>query len=115
MSFMSVRLSAWNNSTPTGGIFKKFYIWVFFENLPRIFKFHQNRIKITGTSREDQNTFVILSHSVLLRLRNVSDKIFRQNQNTNFTFSNMFFENRTVYEIMWENTVEPNRHCMLHI
>ena len=29
---MSVRLSAWNNSTPTGRIFTKFDIWGFFEN-----------------------------------------------------------------------------------
>jgi len=35
----SVRLSAWNNSAPTGGIFLKFDIWVFFENLSRNFKF----------------------------------------------------------------------------
>jgi hypothetical protein len=26
----SVRPSAWNNSAPTGHIFMKFYIWVFF-------------------------------------------------------------------------------------
>jgi hypothetical protein len=29
---ISVRLSVWNNSAPTGRIFIKFYIWVFFEN-----------------------------------------------------------------------------------
>ena len=28
---MSVRLSAWNDSAPTGGIYMKFRIWVFFE------------------------------------------------------------------------------------
>ena len=32
---MSVRLSARNNSAPTGRIFMKFDIWVFFENLSR--------------------------------------------------------------------------------
>jgi len=38
---MSVCLpSAWNNSAPTGRIFNKFYIWVFFENLFRKFKFN---------------------------------------------------------------------------
>jgi len=35
-----VRPSAWKNSAPTGRIFMKFYIWVFFENLSRKFKFH---------------------------------------------------------------------------
>ena len=36
----AVRLSAWNNSAPTGRIFMKFDIWVFFETLSRKFKFH---------------------------------------------------------------------------
>ena len=31
--------------------------------------------RITGTLREDQNTFLIISHSELLRMRNVSDKV----------------------------------------
>jgi hypothetical protein len=36
----SVRLSAWNISVLTGRIFIKFHIRVFFENLPKEFKFH---------------------------------------------------------------------------
>jgi hypothetical protein len=36
----SVLLSAWNSSVPTGQIFMKFDIWVFFEALLRKFKFH---------------------------------------------------------------------------
>jgi hypothetical protein len=44
-----------------------------------------------------------ISRSFLLRMRNVSDKSCRENQNTHFVFSNVFiFENRTVYEIMWK-------------
>jgi len=39
-SCLSVCLSAWNNSAPTGRIFLKFDIWVFFENRSRKFKFH---------------------------------------------------------------------------
>jgi len=35
-----------------------------------------------GTLREDQYTFVIISHSFLLRMRNVSDKNCRENKNT---------------------------------
>jgi hypothetical protein len=34
-------------------------------------------------------------------MTNVSDKSCRENQNTNFIFTN-FFENRAVYEIMWK-------------
>ena len=37
---MSVRPSAWNNSAPTGRIFTKIDILLFFENLSRKFKFH---------------------------------------------------------------------------
>ena len=40
---------------------------------------------------------------------NVSDKSFRENKNTNFTFNNIFVEYRAIHEIMWKNTVEPER------
>jgi len=45
----SVRVSAWNNSAPSGLIFNKADIWVFFENKSRHFKFYWNRARITGT------------------------------------------------------------------
>ena len=37
---LSIRPSAWSNSAPTGRIFMKFDIWVFFENLSGKFSFH---------------------------------------------------------------------------
>ena len=40
-------------------------------------------------------------------MRNILDKSCRENQNTHFMFSNFFPENRTVYEIMSKNVVEP--------
>ena len=46
---------------------------------------------------------MIISRSVLLKMKNVSHKSCSENQNTHF-MSNMFF-NRVVYEIMWNNTV----------
>jgi hypothetical protein len=49
---------------------------------------------------------------MLLRMRNVADKICRENQNTYFMFNNSPpppLENRAVYEIMRKNTVEPDR------
>jgi hypothetical protein len=39
-SCLAVRLSAWYNSAPTGRIFMKFDIWLFFENMSRKFNFH---------------------------------------------------------------------------
>jgi len=47
--------------------------------------------------------FFIISLSFLLRVRNVSGKSCRENQNTRFVFGNFFFlENLTVYEVMWK-------------
>ena len=54
--------------------------------------------------------------SQLFLNENVSYKRRRENQNTYFKFNNFFFENRTVYEIMWKNFVQPRRplaHCKL--
>jgi hypothetical protein len=44
---LSLRLSAWENSAPTGRIFMKLYIWVYFQNLSR---------KIQDSLQSDQNT-----------------------------------------------------------
>jgi len=57
---------------------------------------------------QDQYSFLFVSHSVLLRMRNVSDKSCRENQNTHFISNNFFFENHVVSEIMWKNSVEPD-------
>jgi hypothetical protein len=58
---MSVRLSEWNNSSPTGQRLMKFDILVFFENMRRKFKFRENLARITSTSHEDLCTFKIMS------------------------------------------------------
>jgi hypothetical protein len=60
----------------------------------------------------DIYTFLIKSRSFLLRMRNVSDESCRENQNTHFVFSDFFYENRGVYEIMWNNLVERGRPQM---
>jgi len=67
------------------------FLSVFFENLSRKFKFNYNLKRITGTSHEDQCKFLITSRLILLRIRNVSDKICRENQDTHFVFNNFFF------------------------
>jgi len=62
--------------------------------------FHYNLTKITGCLHENQQTFTVASHSILLGMINVSDENCRENQNTYFIFCNIFFfENRTLYEI----------------
>jgi hypothetical protein len=72
------RPSAWDKSAPTSRIFVKLYVWEFFENLSEKFKGDYNLTRITGTLHEDGYKFVI-SHSVLLRMWNVSGKSCREN------------------------------------
>ena len=88
-SYLSVCPFAQNISVPTGWNFMIFDIWVFFENLSRKFKIHLNRAGKMGTLLEDQYIFIITSCSVLLRMRNGSDKSCRENQNTHFMFNNV--------------------------
>ena len=67
--------------------------------------------KNNGYFHEDLYTFMV-SVSVLLRKRNILEKICRENQNTHFVFSNFYSANRAVYEIMWKNMAEPDRAQM---
>jgi hypothetical protein len=53
---------------------------------------------------------MIISHLIILKLGNASPKICTENQNTNFIFNNTFSENRFVYEILWNNTLEHEGH-----
>ena len=68
-----------------------------------------------GNLYEDLCTFVIISRSVLLRIRNISDKICRENQNTHFVSSNISFllffftKNRAFCEIMRKSMVHPDK------
>jgi len=55
---------------------------------------------------------MVISRSVLLIMRHVSEGICREYQNTHFMFNNFFFENRALYEISWENIVQPDRSQM---
>jgi len=54
------------------------------------FRLHENLKRITDTLYEDRYTFLIISRSVFLRMRNVSDKSCRENLNTHFKFRNFF-------------------------
>jgi len=65
-------------------------------------------MRITGTLHEDQYTFFIISHSVLLRIRNILDKHGRENQNTHFMFKNIFKKNCAIWDNM-EINIELDR------
>jgi hypothetical protein len=47
-------------------------------------------MRITSTLLGDQCTFLKISHSFLLRMRNVPDKNCTENQNTHFTLNTIF-------------------------
>jgi len=44
--------------------------------------FHSNLTRITGTLYEYQYTFIIISRSFLLKIKNILDKYCREIQNT---------------------------------
>ena len=59
---------------------------------------------------EGQSARLIISRSILLRMRNVSDK-FVEKIKTHFMLNN-FLRSRAFYEMMWNNTVQPERPQM---
>ena len=80
-------LSTWNTSAPTGQIFNKLYIWEFFENLSRKFKFYGNLAGIMCTLHKG-NEWQYLAEFFL------EWEIFqryRKNQNPHFMFNNFSF------------------------
>ena len=54
-------------------------------------------------------TYVYL-WSYLLKMRNVAEK-FAEKSNNSYYFQN-FCENRAIYEIMWDNKLQPDRPQM---
>jgi len=53
----------------------KFDIGLFFKNLSRKFNSYLNLTEITDTVHGDDYTFLIILPSILLRMRNISDKV----------------------------------------
>ena len=72
---------------------------------------HYNLTRITGILLEDLCTFMEISRSFLLRIRNISPKVVEKIKThilCPVTFS-FFFGNRADYDIMWKNTVQCDR------
>ena len=107
-------MSEWNNSAPTGGNFLEFHIPILCENLPRKFKFYYNRLRIKRTLQTNQYTFLIISRSVLLRMRNIAGK-FVEEIKTLILCSNFFFFFSKIVSFMrkfGKNIVQPVRPQM---
>ena len=95
----------------------------------RIFRKSVEKIQVSLKSDKNKGYFTlkpiyifILSRSFLLRMRNVSDKSCRANQNKHFIFSNFIFRKSC---LLWDNVEKYGRagqamcdnmthaHCML--
>ena len=74
------------------------------------FNFHYNIKITTGTVHANKFIVLIISQSVLLRMKNVSAISSRENWNTHFVFK--FFLNHDAYDIMWKNDEGPDRPQM---
>jgi len=98
---------------PLDGFSPKIYIICFFfhETLTNKYNIEWNITRITGTLHENQYTYLI-SRSVLLRMRNVSEKVVQKIKKSTFYVQWLFFLNRAVYEIMWKNSVQAWRPQM---
>jgi hypothetical protein len=87
-------------------------IWHF-----NIFRKSVEKIQVSLKSNKNNRyftwrpTYVFdLSRSILLTVRNVSDKICKENKNTQFYGQCLFFfENSAVYVIVWKSIVESGR------
>jgi len=67
-------------------------------------------MRITGTLHEDQFTFLIISRSVTVRMRNTSQRNCKESQNTHFILNNFFLKkNCVIYEVMWKNILDLER------
>jgi hypothetical protein len=92
MSCLSVRPSAWKNSAATGRIFMKIYIWIFFQNLSRKFKFRYNLTRMANTLHEDICTFIIITFLILVRMWNFPWKMLQEKSKHVFCVQ-IFFPN----------------------
>jgi hypothetical protein len=83
----------------------KFDIW-FFRKFVEEIQVSLKPNKNNGTSHEAQNTFLIISRLILLKIRSVSEKIVEKIKHTHCVQQIFFLENRALYEIMWKNIVQ---------
>ena len=80
-----------------------------FQHILKIFRENSSFIKIdknNGYCTQKQSTFVILSRSILVRMRNVSEKSVDKKNHAPYVHQ-FLSENRAVYEPKRKNVVEP--------
>ena len=122
--------SSWLSVRPSVRMKQLGSYWRNFHEIWYLKVFRKSAQKSQVSSKFDKNspyctrTPIYIYFDTLLSLwwnDRCSDTSCTGNQNTHFVFSNFFSENRSVFEIMWKNIVEPERkndnmahaHCML--
>ena len=89
-------------------------IFIFFENAPKQLQLIYIWQTVTATLYEDLWTFVIISGSGVLRMRNISEQICRGNKKKPcLILSNSFSESRAVDEALWKSMLESDRPQMM--
>jgi hypothetical protein len=68
----------------------KYDIWTLFEEVKSKIQVSLKSDKSNGSLNEDLRTFTIVSCWICLRMRNISDKNCRKNQNTHFMYNKLF-------------------------
>jgi hypothetical protein len=79
--------SVWNNSAPIGRIFTKFWRLPTFRN-----SVQKIQVSLQSYINNSYFTLLIISPTVLLKMRNVSDKSCMDNRNKQFMFNNFFLK-----------------------
>jgi hypothetical protein len=101
---MSVRLNG-TTGLPLDGFFMKFYIWIFFENLSRKFKFRYNRTRISGIVREGRYTFWSCLAEIFLGWETIEIKVVEK-------IKIHILRSVPLFEKCKKNAVEPERPLM---
>jgi hypothetical protein len=65
-----------------------------------------------STSHEDRYTFMIMSHSLLLKMKNVVNKIVEKIKTHILCSITFILKNHAIYKIMWKNIVELDMQQM---
>jgi len=112
-SLSTARTSKHNTRTILRILFQAFPFFSLYKRLRKIAKRWLSSSCLSIQPHGTNNSIPIgwmrvISRSVLLGMRNISDKIFGEIQNAHFMFNNFFSENRAAYEIMWKNMVEAD-------
>jgi len=89
---------------PTGQIFIKYFYFNIFESISRILKFHPNLTKTTVALHEHLIIFIMISPSVLLKMRKFSEKNYKEIK-SRILYTKTFLK----FCLLWDNVEKYSR------